>query len=86
MESAPPSCEPVTLPAACLDPSIKCGNYLPGILARRELDAAGMIEGVQLGVNGAVSGTVSNIFLVRNGRLLTPSLSSGCLPGVTQRA
>lgn len=75
------------VPAACLDPSIKCGNYLPSIMARRELDGAGMIEGVQLSVDGiVVCGTVSNLFMVRDGELLTPALASGCLPGVTRAA
>ena len=75
------------VPAACLDPTIKCGNYLPNILARRELDARGMIEGVQLNVEGHVaSGTVSNVFLVRGDRLWTPDLASGCLPGITRAA
>ena len=75
------------VPAACLDPSIKCGNYLPSIMARRELDAAGLIEGVQLSIDGCVvCGTVSNVFMVRGGRLLTPDLASGCLPGITRGA
>ncbi|MCE9545402.1 MAG: aminotransferase class IV, partial [Planctomycetia bacterium] len=75
------------VPAACLDPSIKCGNYLPSIMARRELDVVGMIEGVQLGVNGTVvCGTVSNLFIVRDGELRTPDVASGCLPGVTRAA
>jgi branched-chain amino acid aminotransferase len=75
------------VPAACLDPAIKCGNYLPGILARRELDADGMIEGVQLGVDGQiVCGTVSNVFLVAGRRLRTPDPTSGCLPGITRAA
>ena len=75
------------VPAACLDPSIKCGNYLPSIMARRELDAAGLIEGVQLSVDGCVvCGTVSNVFIVRGGHLITPDLASGCLPGITRAA
>ena len=75
------------IPASCIDPAAKCGNYLPSILARRELDRAGMIEGVQLAVDGqVVSGTVSNLFLVEGGRLRTPHLASGCLPGITRSA
>ncbi len=75
------------VPAVCLDPTIKCGNYLPSILARRELDACGMLEGVQLNVGGhVVCGTVSNVFLVCGRHLRTPDLKSGCLPGVTRAA
>ncbi len=75
------------VPAACLDPAIKSGNYLPNIMARRELERLGMIEGVQLSVDGAVvSGTVSSLFVIRGDRLRTPSLASGCRPGVTRAA
>jgi branched-chain amino acid aminotransferase len=75
------------VPGACLDPTIKCGNYLPNILARRELEAKGMIEGVQLSIDGKVTGgTVSNVFLVNGSRLRTPDLASGILPGITRRA
>lgn len=75
------------VPGVCLDPTIKCGNYLPNILARRELEAQGMIEGVQLTVEGQVtSGTVSNVFLVKGARLCTPDVASGFLPGITRAA
>jgi branched-chain amino acid aminotransferase len=75
------------VPAACLDPGLKTGNYLPSVLARRELEARGMLEGVQLSVDGVVvSGTVSNVFLVVGDALWTPDLASGCLPGVTRQA
>ena len=33
-----------------------------------------------------VSGTVSNLFLVHQGRLLTPSVASGCRPGLVRAA
>lgn len=35
-------------------------------------------------VGHLVEGTGSNVFVVVDGRLLTPSLASGCLPGVTR--
>lgn len=74
------------IPAACLDPAMKTGNYLPNILARRELERHGLFEGVVLSVAGAVvSGTVSNLFLVEGGVLRTPDEASGCRPGVTRR-
>jgi branched-chain amino acid aminotransferase len=75
------------IPPACIDPAIKCGNYLPSVLGRRELDARNMVEGVQRSVDGdVVGGTVSNVFAVIGGELLTPPLTSGCLPGVTRAA
>jgi branched-chain amino acid aminotransferase len=71
------------VPAACLPPSHKTGNYLVSIAARRELE--GLVEGVQLSVDGRVSsGTISNLFLVRDGALITPDESADCRLGVTR--
>jgi branched-subunit amino acid aminotransferase/4-amino-4-deoxychorismate lyase len=75
------------IPNTCIPSSFKSANYLPCVLARRELDSRGQIEGLVLSIDGElVSGTVSNLFLVRDGVLYTPRLSSGCLPGVTRAA
>ncbi len=73
------------IPAACLPSAFKTGNYLPNILARRELEEKGYIEGIQRAWSGELaSGTVSNLFLVRGRELLTPHLASECRPGVTR--
>jgi branched-subunit amino acid aminotransferase/4-amino-4-deoxychorismate lyase len=46
-----------------------------------------MLEGVMLAVEGHVcSGTSSNVFMIKNAVLSTPSLDSPCLPGVTRAA
>lgn len=74
------------IPAACLPPELKT-TYLPNVLARRELDRRGILEGVMLSVDGlVVSGTVSNVFVVRGRELWTPHPRSGCRPGVTREA
>ncbi len=53
------------------------------IRARRK----GFDEALFFNTRGAlVEGTRTNVFLVANGHLLTPTLSCGCLPGVTRRA
>jgi branched-chain amino acid aminotransferase len=55
------------------------------ILAQRAALAAGFDEAVFLNTAGQLcEGAFSNVFLVREGRVLTPPLSSGCLPGVTR--
>ncbi|MDB4945948.1 MAG: Branched-chain amino acid aminotransferase [Labilithrix sp.] len=75
------------VPSACLPPRHKTGNYLPAILARRQLESRGLFEGIQRCVDGQISsGTVSNLFLVRAGELLTPHLASDCRPGITREA
>jgi len=46
----------------------------------------GYVEGIALDVDGFVSeGSGANIFVVTNGRILTPPLASSILPGVTRQ-
>lgn len=60
-------------------------NYMNSQLINLEAKADGYVEGVGLDANGFVSeGSGENIFLVRDGRILTPSVSSSILPGITR--
>jgi branched-chain amino acid aminotransferase len=71
--------------AASISPRIKSLNYLNNILAKIEGALAGCIEALMLNSKGEVAEcTGDNIFIVRQGRLLTPSLESGILEGVTR--
>ncbi|WP_455384259.1 branched-chain-amino-acid transaminase [Acidihalobacter prosperus] len=73
------------LPADGLDPRIKSLNYLNHVLARIEANNVGADEAVLLNAQGHVTeGTVDNIFVVRDGRLMTPPVSDGALEGVTR--
>ncbi len=56
-------------------------------LERKRLDAAGLFETIFLNErNELTQGTITNLFLeAGGGRLLTPSLSSGLLPGTLRR-
>ena len=66
-------------------PAIKSLNYLEGLIARAEAAALGADEAIMLNDRGYVSEcSSSNIFLVVTGKLLTASLDSGILPGVTR--
>ena len=72
---------------AALSPRIKSLNYLNNILAKIEGMQAGCVEALMLNHKGEVAEcTGDNIFLVRDGELLTPSLESGILEGVTRDA
>jgi len=72
-------------PACCLDPKIKSLNYLNNILARIEANRAGADEALMLNLDGYVSeGSVDNIFIVRDGELLTPPIADGMLEGITR--
>ena len=74
------------VPIDSLDPAIKSLNYLNNILAKIEAIDADVLEAIMLNVDGEVSEcTGDNIFIVRDGRLITPSASAGILHGVTRR-
>lgn len=64
---------------------VKSTNYLTSVLARIEAVEHGCDEAVLLNDDGFVAeGSASNCFFVKSGRLMTPSLSSGVLPGITR--
>jgi branched-chain amino acid aminotransferase group I len=70
---------------ACLDSKIHHNNLLNNILAAIEANVAGVASAVMLDVHGYVSETNdTNIFMVHDGRLLTPFADS-CLPGLTRQ-
>jgi branched-chain amino acid aminotransferase len=74
------------IPIPCLDPRIKSLNYLNNILAKIEAIDAGVLEAIMLNTDGQVSEcTGDNIFAIKDGRILTPSTSTGILHGVTRR-
>ena len=73
--------------AAALSPRIKSLNYLNNILAKIEGHQAGCKEALMLNHKGEVAEcTGDNIFLVRDGRLLTPPIDAGILEGITRDA
>ncbi len=75
------------IPMECLDPRIKSLNYLNNILAKIEAKKAGVPEAVMLNLSGRVAEcTADNIFIWKNGKLKTPRLTEGALPGVTRWA
>ena len=60
------------------------GNYMNSILAHREAEMDGYQEALLLDVDGFVAeGSGENIFIVRNGKLYTPDLTSA-LEGITR--
>jgi len=60
------------------------GNYMNSILAHKEAEMDGYDEALLLDVDGFVAeGSGENFFLVRNGKIYTPDLTS-CLDGITR--
>ncbi len=62
---------------------IKHLNRLEQVLARSEWDDVNVPEGLMLDIQGnVIEGTMTNLFVVRNGQLLTPDVSQGGVAGV----
>ena len=69
-----------------LDPRVKSLNYLNNALAKLEARRQGADEALLLNAQGLVAeASVANIFVVRDGELLTPPASDGALEGITRR-
>lgn len=67
--------------------NVKAIRYQPFFAVFQQARAKGMDEAIVLNRKGEMTeGSRSNIFLVKDGTLLTPPLSCGCLPGITRRA
>ncbi len=60
-------------------------NYMNSQLIKMEAILGGFSEGIALDDRGMVSeGSGENIFLVNNGKLITPPLGASILPGITR--
>ena len=60
-------------------------NYMNSQLIKMEALLDGYAEGIALNIRGHISeGSGENIFLVSNGTISTPPLSSSILPGITR--
>ncbi len=84
-------------PIACLDPRVKTLNYLNNILAKCEAIHLGkkmgitdpseqLLEVIMLSTDGKVAeGSGDNIFVVKDGKIITPPSEVGILEGITRR-
>jgi len=69
-----------------MDPGIKSGNYLNNVLAAIEARNAGADDALMLNETGHLTEcSTSNIFIVKDGIVKTPSLASGILDGITRQ-
>ncbi|KPK85528.1 MAG: branched-chain amino acid aminotransferase [Phycisphaerae bacterium SM23_33] len=69
-----------------LPPAVKSLNYLNNILAKIEAIDAGAGEALMLNAQGELSeATGDNIFIVRDGIVLTPPPEAGVLVGITRK-
>jgi branched-chain amino acid aminotransferase len=70
-------------PASCM----KTLSYMDNVLAAREAATVGADDALMLNSAGRVaSSTIANIFIEKDGALVTPALAEGILPGVMRAA
>ncbi len=63
------------------------GQYLNSVLAKVEASKAGYQEAILLDSRGFVcEGSAENIFVVRDGRIVTPPQTAGILDGINRRS
>ncbi|MEW5898666.1 MAG: branched-chain-amino-acid transaminase [Bacillota bacterium] len=73
--------------AEACNPRVKSLNYLNNIYAKIEANLAGVPEAIMLNSEGYVAeATGDNIFIVKNGILITPPSYAGILEGITRNA
>jgi branched-chain amino acid aminotransferase len=70
---------------ASVNPLIKSNNLLNNALGMQEATRRGAFEGVMRNYRGEIAEcTTANIFIVKNGRTLTPPIHAGLLAGLTR--
>lgn len=61
-------------------------NYLTNLLVLRDAHGRGAQEALRFNGPGRLAeGCISNVFIVTAGRLRTPPVSEGCLPGIARK-
>ncbi|NLA27179.1 MAG: branched-chain-amino-acid transaminase [Firmicutes bacterium] len=84
--------EVITVPTTrnyneAVNPQIKSLNYLNNILAKIEANLAGTVEAIMLNPQGYVAeATGDNIFIIKEGVLITPPKYANILNGITRNA
>jgi branched-chain amino acid aminotransferase len=64
---------------------LKCASYAENLIALSDARRQGFEETYFLNTQGDVcEAALANLFVVKNDRIATPPLESGCLPGVTR--
>jgi branched-chain amino acid aminotransferase len=66
--------------------SIKSCNFLTNILIREKAHRQNSVEGILMDERGRITeGTTSNVFIVKDGTLMTPAINENVLAGITRQ-
>jgi len=66
--------------------NLKSANYLPYVMAARYAKQNKLDDCLVMNVHERIAdASIANIFIVKNGKLLTPPLSEGCINGVMRK-
>ncbi len=64
---------------------LKCASYAENVIALSRAQEMGFDETIFFNTAGHLcEAATANVFVIRNSRIYTPPLSSGCLPGITR--
>jgi branched-chain amino acid aminotransferase len=72
------------IPPICLDPRVKCNNYLNHIIAKLEAIAAGADDAIMLDLDGNVAELPTANIFVRHRRMLSTPPVNNILAGITR--
>ena len=64
--------------------NIKAITLLPNVMLRQQAVEAGAVEAILIKDGYAIEGAASNVFIVKNGLLITPPNGPALLPGITR--
>lgn len=68
------------------DPNAKSGNYLNNVMAIQEAKKLGADDALMVNRDGFVTeGTTFNIWMIKDGNIITPPSQSGLLEGITRQ-
>ena len=93
--TALPAAEPPVSLTACLSPwprnecsplaGLKCASYAENLIALDHARRLGFDEAIFMNTVGHLcEAATANLFVVIDGKLFTPPLAAGCLPGITR--
>jgi branched-chain amino acid aminotransferase len=64
-------------------PGVKCLNYIPAVRAQKQAAAQDAVEAIYVDQDRVYEGTSTNLFIVAQGQVITPTLE-GVLHGITR--